>query len=74
MNTMCSMKWAMPFNSEGSPREPARTQMPMATERMWGMCSATSTKPFGNALRSMEVAAACFIVIQIMAHSDVKNY
>src|SRR5260370_4415894 len=67
------MKWAMTFRPAGSPREPARTQIPMATERMWGICSATSTKPFGRASLSMEIPA-CFIALQIMAQSEGKNY
>src|SRR5437660_12597795 len=50
----------MPFRPAGSPREPARTQMPMATERICGICSATSTRPLGRTSLSMEIPA-CFI-------------
>src|SRR5579883_1248469 len=63
----------MPLSSEGSPREPARTQMPRATERMWGICSATSTNPLGSASLSME-AVIRLIVHKIIAQSEPKNY
>src|SRR5580704_12328015 len=63
----------MPFSPEGSPREPARTQMPSATERMWGMCSATSTRPFGSTSLSMEIPT-CVIVLEMIAQSCAKTY
>ena len=48
LNTMCSMKWEMPFHSESSSREPDLSQMPIATERMWGICSVITVRPFGK--------------------------
>src|SRR4029077_16789393 len=44
-----------------------------ATERMWGMCSATSTRPFGSASLSMEIPT-CVIVLEMIAQSCAKTY
>jgi len=48
LNTMCSMKWEIPLNSEPSSREPDLSQMPMATERMWDICSVMTVRPFAG--------------------------
>src|SRR6266446_5971961 len=53
LNTMCSMKWAIPLLSGDSPREPVPTQMPTDTERTCGIFSVTTTRPFGNSARSI---------------------
>ena len=61
LNTMCSMKWAMPLSCWGSEREPERTQMPMETECACGMGSAITAKPFGSTSRAMVDAAGCLL-------------
>jgi hypothetical protein len=53
LNTMCSMKCAIPLLSGDSPREPVPSQMPTDTERTCGIFSVTTTRPFGNSARSI---------------------
>jgi hypothetical protein len=53
LNTMCSMKCAMPLSAAGSRREPARSHIPMDTERACGIGSTTSTRPFGKTCRTI---------------------
>jgi len=48
LKTMCSMKWARPFSSGTSRREPLRTHTPTETERTWGMVSVMTTRPLGK--------------------------
>src|SRR6266699_3774426 len=48
LKTMCSMKWAKPFSSGISRREPLRTHTPTETERTWDMVSVMTTRPLGK--------------------------
>ncbi|SPF43193.1 exported hypothetical protein [Candidatus Sulfotelmatobacter kueseliae] len=64
LNTMCSMKWEIPFHSASSSREPVSSQMPMEAERMCGICSVMIVRPLGSACRrilrtSRAMSASC---------------
>src|SRR5690242_5961460 len=48
LKAMCSRKWAMPFSSGHSSREPALTQMPSATVSRCGMLCVTTCRPLSR--------------------------
>ena len=48
LNTMCSMKWEMPFHSGSSSREPVLSQMPIEAERICCICSVMMVSPLGS--------------------------
>ena len=51
LNTMCSTKCEMPLTSGSSLREPAFSQIPIDTERMWSMRSVIIVSPLGRTSR-----------------------
>ena len=51
LNTMCSTKCEMPLTSGSSLREPAFSQIPIETERMWSICSVMTVSPLGRTSR-----------------------
>ncbi len=53
LNSMCSMKWEMPFCSGVSRREPEPIQMPTETERTCGMASVITRTPLASVVISI---------------------
>src|SRR3954454_23383000 len=53
LNSMCSMKWEMPFTFGVSRRAPVPIQTPMLTERTCGTVSVMIRMPLGREVRLM---------------------